>query len=107
MKPFITETESATVIVIPKGATAAGELFEHGTYCWHGESIPLPEKVLKAAALWSEGKRAADISDACKLSKHAENTDAGQRLLGAIRIVLPALLPPRATPPRRPRRDRQ
>ncbi len=102
MKPFITETESATVIVIPKGeANGPSDLPVHATFCWLGTVIPLPDKVVKAAAMWRDGRTAAEMSDALKLSHHPHDTDAGQRLLGAIRMVLPELLPPRITPRRK------
>lgn len=102
MKPFITETENATVIVIPKGEMAATpELSTHGTYAWLGETRDLPKNVIRAAGMWKEGKTAGEMSDALKLSPRKNDTDTGQRLLGAIRIVLPGLLPPRITPRRK------
>lgn len=109
MTPKIIKTETETVIIIPhedKPETFSQTLnvsggTENGTYFYNGKAYRLPEEVLIAALLWKKGKTAAAIARGCKLKvkgRNAFDADTGQRLLGAIRRVLPALLPPRVSP---------
>lgn len=110
MNTEIIKTETETVIIIPRDppslvpTRANAAPTQNGTYTYRGVVHELPEEVLTASYLWAKGKTAAEIAEGCKLKvkgRNAFDADSGQRLLGAIRRVLPGLLPTRRNPNRR------